>query len=77
MHFKIKKFVKVRIKNTLIFKLRVCINVFVNFSIITSGKHFKNYMLSLELQQISLMNFYIFYSRMKSRVNLFYFSDES
>jgi hypothetical protein len=76
MHFKLKKFVKLRIKNTLNFKLRVCINVFVNFSLITSRKHLKNYMLSLDLQQISLMNFYIFYSGMKTRVNLFYFSDE-
>jgi hypothetical protein len=71
MHFKIKKFVKLRIKNTLIFKLRVCINVFVNLSIITSGKHLKNFMLSLELQQISVMNFINFYNKMKTRVNLF------
>jgi hypothetical protein len=77
MHFKIKKFVKLHIKNTLIFKLRVCINVFVNLSLITSGKHLKNYMLSLELQQINLMIFYIFYNGMKTRVNLFYLSDES
>jgi hypothetical protein len=76
MHFKIKKFVKLRIKNTLIFKLRVCINVFVNFSLIPSGKHLKNYMLSLKLQRINLMIFYIFYSRMKTKVNLFYFSDK-
>jgi hypothetical protein len=77
MYFKIKKFVKLRAKNTLIFKLRVCINVFVNFSFITSRKYFKKYVLSLELQQISLMNFYSFYSGMNTKVNLFYFSDES
>jgi hypothetical protein len=77
MHFKIKKFVKLRIKNTLTFKLRVCINVFVNLSFITFGKHLKNYMLSLELQRISLMNFYILCNGMKTKVNMFYFSDES
>jgi hypothetical protein len=71
MHFKIKKFVKLRIKNTVIFKLRVCINVFVNLSIITSGKHLKKFMLSLELQQISVMNLINFYNKMKTRVNLF------
>ena len=53
MHFKIKKFVKICIKNTLSFKLRVSINVFANFPLITSGKHIKNYMLSLELQRIA------------------------
>jgi hypothetical protein len=76
-HFKIKKFVKPRIKSTLIFKLRVCMNVFVNLSIITFGKHLKNLMLSLELQRISVMNFLNFYSRMKNIVNLFWFSDET
>ena len=52
------------------------INVFVNFSLITSGKHLQNHMLSLKLQWISLMNFNIFYNGMKTRINLFYFSDE-
>jgi hypothetical protein len=46
-------------------------NVFVNLSIITFGKHLKNLMLSLELQRISVMNFLNFYSRMKNIVNLF------
>jgi hypothetical protein len=74
MHFKIKKFVKLHIKNTLVFKLRAYIDV--NFSLIPSGKHFKNYMLSLELQRINLMIFHMFYSGLRSRVTLICFSDE-
>jgi hypothetical protein len=60
MHFKIKRFVKICIKNTLIFKLKVCINVFANFPLITSGKHIKKYMLSLELQQLAQFNEFLY-----------------
>jgi hypothetical protein len=77
MHFKVNKFVKLHIKSTLIFKLRVCMNVFVNLSVITSGYHLKNLMLRSELQQISVMKFLNLDNRMKTIVTLFSFSDET
>ena len=39
MHFRVEAFVKIYVKNILSFKLRECINVYVNFSLKTYIKH--------------------------------------
>jgi hypothetical protein len=58
IHLKIKAFVKICAKNLYTFHLKACINVYVNLTLKTYVKHSKDYMLSLQLQEI--IGFYEF-----------------